>query len=411
MGPTSELAAAWRRYAERSDAARGILEASLTFGREDHQGRAYRSLVEAQAMAYAWVMAPSVRTPKINSTSCWGTSYYTIGMNCPDFSYGTLLLDGRGTYRLRARYGDTRILLVQVMSRPFGQPGSTCTGNYEYGPWSVDTGADDEPFDLILSATEQPGNWISLDADSKFNFLMIRRAFGDWYDDPGDLDVQVIEAPPNEDEHGSEAVVERLDLVGTIVEFLAQAWLTGLPRRFLQCAGGELNVWGEVPGESMAGDGGSPTCNYGFLTFDLEPDQALITEFEVPEGSAYWSFQVGDLWSRSYEFEHRQADVNMARAVIDDDGIFRCVIAPVDPGVPNWLDTQGYLVGTGAMRNYHARTLPAPEARVVKLADLRSELPASTPMVTPEQRAAELERRRQGYRHLYEPVQLTGSRR
>jgi hypothetical protein len=273
------------------------------------------------------------------------------------------------------------------------------------------TGADGEPFDIILSATEppgtQPGCWIPLDGDSRFNFLMIRRAIGDWYDDPGDLDVQVIEAPPDDDEHSPEAVVERLDLVGTIVEFLAQAWLVGLPQRFLQCSGGEINVWGEVPGESMAGDGGSPTCNYGFLTFDLQPDEVLITEFEVPEGSAYWSFQIGDLWSRSYEFEHRQGDVNMNRAVIDDDGIFRCVIAHTDPGVPNWLDTEGYLVGTGAMRNYHARTLPAPKARVVKLADLRSELPPSTPTVTPEQRASELERRRQGYRYLYEPMRVT----
>jgi hypothetical protein len=61
------------------------------------------------------------------------------------------------------------------------------------------------------------------------------------------------------------------------------------------------------------------------------------------------------------------------------------------------------------MRNYHARTLPAPKAKVVKLADLRSELPASTPTVTPEQRARELERRRQGYRYLYEPMRLGGS--
>jgi hypothetical protein len=108
-------------------------------------------------------------------------------MNCPDFSYGTLLLDGRGTYRLHARYGDTRILLLQVMSRPFGQPGSTCTGNYEYRPWLEGAGQDGEPFEIILSAQKQPGNWVPLDGDSKFNFLMIRRALGDWYDDPGEV--------------------------------------------------------------------------------------------------------------------------------------------------------------------------------------------------------------------------------
>jgi hypothetical protein len=108
MEPTSELAAAWQRYGERSDAAREILEGNPTFARPDHQGRAYHSLVESQAMAYAWVKAPR----------------------------------------------DTRILLVQVMSKPFGQPGSACTGNYEYGPWLEGAGEDGAPFDIVLSATE-----------------------------------------------------------------------------------------------------------------------------------------------------------------------------------------------------------------------------------------------------------------
>jgi hypothetical protein len=408
MQRPAELAEAWDRYTAETEAARHILESEPTFERPDHQGRAYRALVESQAMAYAWVMAPSVRFPRINSTSSWSTSIYTLGMNCPDFSYGTLLLDGRGTYRLRARYGGTRILLIQVLSRPFGQPGSVCTGNYEYGPWLEEAGGDGEPFDIVLSATEQPGHWIPLDRDSKFNFLMLRRAMGDWFDDPGDLDVQVIDAPPEDDEHSVAAVAERLHLTAGVVRFLAEGYSVGLPRRFLQCAGGRTNHWGAVAGVALASDGGSPTCNYGFLTFALEPDEALITEYDVPEGSAYWSFQIGDMWSRSYEFVHRQSDVNMDRAVLDDDGVFRAVVSARDPGVPNWLDTQGYLVGTGAMRNYHAETLPVPQCRVVKLDDLRRELPASTPATSPEQRAAEIERRRQGYRHLYEPMRLAG---
>lgn len=355
-------------------------------------------------MAYAWVMAPSLRHPRINSTSSWATSIYTLGMNCPDFSYGTLLLDGRGTYRLRVRYGDTRILLVQVLNRPLGEPDSVCTGNYEYGLWRDDAGGDGRPFDIVLSATEHPGNWIPLDPDSRFNFIMLRRAMADWFDDPGDLDLLVDDAPLVEDEHGADAVAERLELTATVTRFLIEGYAVGLPRRFLACAQGRTNHWGEVAGESLAADGGSPTCNYGFLTYDIRSDEALITEFEVPKGSAYWSFQIGDLWSRSYEFVHAQSDVNMDRAVIDEDGVFRCVISLTDPGVPNWLDPGGYGVGTAAMRNYHAETLPVPTCRVVRLAELRSELPASTPTITPEQRAGELERRRQGYRHLYEPM-------
>src|SRR5690606_3501918 len=101
------------------------------------------------------------------------------------------------------------------------------------------------------------------------------------------------------------------------------------------------------------------------------PDEAIITEMEVPKGSAYWSLQVGDLWARSHEFVHRQSDVNMSRAIIDEDGIFRAVISLQDPGIPNWLDPGGYRAGIAAMRNYHAETLPVPTCRVVRFADLR----------------------------------------
>jgi hypothetical protein len=70
------------------------------------------------------------------------------------------------------------------------------------------------------------------------------------------------------------------------------------------------------------------------------------------------------------------------------------VIAHKDPSVVNWLDTAGYTQGTLAARFLLADAAPAPEARVVKLAELASALPPDTRRVTAAERAATLDRRR-----------------
>ena len=48
-----------------------------------------------------------------------------------------------------------------------------------------------------------------------------------------------------------------------------------------------------------------------------------------------------------------------------------------------------------------ADTTPYPELRIVPLADLRRHLPPATPVVTPAERAAVIERRRQGVRRRF----------
>lgn len=125
-----------------------------------------------------------------------------------------------------------------------------------------------------------------------------------------------------------------------------------------------------------------------------------MIEWDAPD-SAYWSIQLGTVWSRPLDSMHRQTDINMARAVLDADGRFRVVICPDDPGVPNWLDPYGNLEGTMVVRNYRDPTATTPPAvRVVKAAEPRSVLPPETPIVTPDDRRQALARRRAGARAL-----------
>ena len=63
-----------------------------------------------------------------------------------------------------------------------------------------------------------------------------------------------------------------------------------------------------------------------------------------PDG-AYWSFQVGDVWSRSLDFTSRQSSLNNIEALPNGDGKLRVVVSQQDTGLANWLDTCGRVEG------------------------------------------------------------------
>jgi len=54
------------------------------------------------------------------------------------------------------------------------------------------------------------------------------------------------------------------------------------------------------------------------------------------------------LWNRqlqTFDYLRGQVGLNRAQAVTGDDGVARVVIAHRDPGVPNWLTTEGRALG------------------------------------------------------------------
>jgi hypothetical protein len=102
----------------------------------------------------------------------------------------------------------------------------------------------------------------------------------------------------------------------------------------------------------------------------LGPDEALVMTGRWP---ACRCANVS-LWSRhlqTYDFAHRQVSLNRAQTTLDADGAFRIVLAHQDPGVPNWLDTEGRPFGLVFWRYFlPSSDIDTPQAKVVKLDDL-----------------------------------------
>jgi hypothetical protein len=139
---------------------------------------------------------------------------------------------------------------------------------------------------------------------------------------------------------------------------------------------------------------------FGIGYFRLAEDEALLVEVKPPPAK-YWSVHLGNYWMESLDFASHQSSLNGHQAVLDPDGIFRAVVSLRDPGVPNWLDSAGHSEGSMIYRWNQAEGAPIPTTRVVRFGEIRAALPAATAVVTPEERHATIEGRREHVRRRY----------
>jgi len=111
---------------------------------------------------------------------------------------------------------------------------------------------------------------------------------------------------------------------------------------------------------------------YSMGPYVLGPDQALVITARWPVCRC----ANVSLWNRhlqTYDYAHRQVSLNRAQTQLEDDGSFRVVVAHRDPGVSNWLDTEGRPFGLVFWRYFLPEgDIETPSATVVALTDLPS---------------------------------------
>jgi hypothetical protein len=135
------------------------------------------------------------------------------------------------------------------------------------------------------------------------------------------------------------------------------------------------------------------------MRWRLARDEALIVE--LPDDGSFWMFtNMGIFWN-SMDYLYRPVSYTPSRAAVDGDGKVRLVMTHDDPGVHNWLDTQGFEEGYLTYRTVETRTSPPVETMVVPRAELASHLPDGTRRVTPDERAAQLHARFDAIRRRY----------
>jgi len=134
--------------------------------------------------------------------------------------------------------------------------------------------------------------------------------------------------------------------------------------------------------------------------FLLEPGQAFVVD--VSDGGAdYFTVPLGNIWGTTLDIYDRTGSLNKAQSRPNADGTYTYVISADDPGVHNWIDTDGLLEGILTLRMAEfpeggPRPDLAARGRVIDLDRLDAEVP-DIERATPEQRAVQIAERQAGY--------------
>lgn len=84
---------------------------------------------------------------------------------------------------------------------------------------------------------------------------------------------------------------------------------------------------------------------YSLAPFLLKPDEALVIRGRFPK----CRFANVVLWNRfthTFDYAYRRVSLNRAQTQLEPDGSFKLALAARDPGVPNWLDSEGRASGS-----------------------------------------------------------------
>ena len=287
-----------------------------------------------------------------------------LGADNPDNYYQTAAISGEYEYRITGRRNTVTYLGFGTQSGHYGEGGGLPpTGYVEASELDIDP---DGGFELLLSSTPQPGNWLPMQAET--GTLIVRQTFLDRDTEiPAELCIECINGADG-DTRPAPVTPARIDeglaSTGRLVagaSVLFAKWTRDFQRH--------SNTLPRFDQEVSNAAGGDPNIAYYHSHWALAEDEALIVEARPPE-CEYWNFQLNNYWMESLDYRDHRIHTNKHLAHYEDDGSVRLVVAHRDPGLPNWIETVGHTSGTMCFRWVRAKDHPQPETRVVKRAEL-----------------------------------------
>lgn len=148
-------------------------------------------------------------------------------------------------------------------------------------------------------------------------------------------------------------------------------------------------------------DGAQRSQIYIMGHFKVADDEALVVNLRTG-GAEYFIVPITNWWGTTNDVNTRTASMNKAQSVPDKDGTYTFVISAKDPGVHNWVDPCDIHEGILTLRwAEFPGGVPGADlgatSKVVKLSELKTELPPETKFVTPDERKKQQADRAAGY--------------
>ena len=308
------------------------------------------------------------------------------GIDNPDSVYRVIPISGDERYEIHGRVGPHRM-----------------TENY-FTLWNADMGTvavlngrtmnvdADGSFTITVDSAPANGRPNHVQSTPEAHEFYIRDVLLHWdRDDPNHLAVQRLGDEPNV---AARTLDEQADATAAMMAHFAD--FTGkLSHGIYKMPANHFDLaW------SADKVGAMRNQVYVMGRFDLNPGEAFVVD--VNDGGAeYFTVPLSNIWGTTLDICDRTGSLNKAQSVPNDDGTYTYVISPTDPGVANWIDSDGLREGILTLRmaefgEHGPREDLGAHSRVVPLDELEKAVPTLR-RVSAQQRATELAERRAAY--------------
>ncbi|MGD1172644.1 DUF1214 domain-containing protein [Mycobacterium seoulense] len=356
---------------------------------------AYRFLTQNLGQAFDLALETRDTRYPVLHTFCGPTR--KLGGDCADFTYQQAWIDGQSTYRLAGTRGTARFFNITVhgprtpgpgvLHEPFGDmPQANLLGHQ----LQIDHGGE---FELYIGGPERGPNWLPTTAESRK--LFIRQGFDRWDELPAQLRIERIDMASPKPLPSPTEMVEAMSWAGEFVTGLMADW-PEFPFTYGGVDANRPNAFPQIAATDADTRRGRAAAN---MYWELADDEALIVEFAAHDG--LWMLSNMGVFFNSMDYLYRPVSYTPSRTQADADGRVRLVMAHRDPGVRNWLDTQGFARGNLTYRHMLEGEPAALNTRVLKHDELLAALPPETAMVSPAERTAAMWERFHGIRRRY----------
>ncbi len=267
----------------------------------------------------------------------------SLGDNA-DARYHDARVHPAGAYRVRGSTGGAIYMSFTVEAGADGGAFPSATVGV-INDTEIDIDADGS-FELVLGGRPRPRGWLALAPDAS---RITVRHYWEQAEPPARppapslglqielVDGDVPELPAAPDDETVAASIRRvatyvrsrtLEIMAKPGQGDAPAFVSRVPHEF------------PPPVRPGAHALAAADAAYSMAPYLLGPDDALVMRARWPEcrcaNVTLWNRQL-----QTFDYLRNRVSLNRAQAAVEEDGTVRIVIAHRDPGVPNWLSTEG----------------------------------------------------------------------
>ncbi len=372
----ARLDAAWKVWIDSQEAAIETVRIAEGVPRTMlDEAEGYRWITRLVSLAQEWFIEKSDPLhPQLFQSQ---TEYRKLLVDNPDVRYGFCTLDDTRTYRLVGTRGEAAYIGLTfgtpVGKGPVdGKTGTTVQAHID----QFELGPNGEVDILIVSAGNRPATKVTncVEMTPGTGQLAVRETFFDRrVDRPADLRVELVDGVPPP-VLGVEELAGKLEFAGVFVQFVAATAVN-----MWHDTADNVNTFGGTAGaehvaaqdDEVRSHSNAEMTYHGGRWVLGEGEALVVTVHDPPTEFLYWGLTTSTAWMESLDYRYTTTNLNNHTAQRSADGSWRLVISPTDPGIPNWLDTQGRREGYMIVRWVLADGPPHPTCELVTIASLK----------------------------------------